>query len=592
MPTEMPLPITMSVLAISPGIALGPVYLHRATSNATTMTKIHAEQIEAELQHLQRALAAAIQELAALREQVAQMVGHSEADIFEAQQLMLEDPDLLAEIQELITQQHYTAAAALQEVAEHQAQVLETLDNETLAARGADIRDAASRAIRYLIGEEKTRPALSSPVILVAHDLTPSDTASLDHRYILGICTVVGGPTTHAAIIARSLEIPAIAGIDLQLLDELQEGEQIALDGRQGLLYRHLNEEQKRILSTAMQRQQEQHILIRTRNEARWRSCPASSADGIAVNVFANVGDTESARTAGEAGAEGIGLLRTEFLFGGRPTFPDENEQFQSYVALFRAFTEHATLGKTIVARTLDAGADKPFPALEPLIGVLNEANPALGLRGVRIHLVQEDLLRQQLRALLRASAQTGIQLHIMFPMIATLEEVRRVRAIYTSVCQELATAGIATATETKIGIMIETPAAAFMADVLAREVDFFSIGANDLFQYTMAVDRTNSRVTGMFGILEPAVWRLIAHVVQAGVTYGKMVSVCGELAADPSIGPALAGLGVQELSMNPPAIVRLKAALHSHPMTYWQNLAQELLKAETAADMQRLLNS
>src|SRR5579859_8196191 len=455
------LPTAVPVLAISPGIAVGPAHLQKsATGNVTTATKIGREQIETELKHLRSALVAATQELADLRERVAQRVGHSEAEIFEAQQLMLEDPDLLVEVQSLITQQQYTAAAALHEAAERQAQELERLDNATLAARGIDIRDAAARAIRYLGGEEKPRPALSHPAILVAHDLTPSDTASLDHRYILGICTVAGGFTTHAAIIARSLEIPAIAGIDPHLLDDWQEGEQIALDGTQGLLYPHLDDEQQRILSTAMQHQQEQRRISRAQDEARWRNCPASSADGITVKAFANVGDVESASTAGEAGAEGIGLLRTEFLFGGRSSFPDEQEQFESYVALFRAFAEHATLGKTIVARTLDAGADKPFPALEPLVGALNEANPALGLRGVRIHLVHEELLRQQLRALLRASVQTDIHLLIMFPMIATLEEVHRVRAIYTSVYQELVSAGMEQAADTQIGIMIETPAA------------------------------------------------------------------------------------------------------------------------------------
>src|SRR5579884_1569899 len=593
MQPEIQIPVATPVIAISPGIAIGPVFLHRMSKKATTAKKISTEQIEAELKRLQSALVTATQELADLSERMARMGGRNEADIFAAQQLMLEDPDLLTEVHERITQKHYTAAAALQEVAEQQAQELEMLDNATLATRGTDIKDVAARVIRYLEGEERTRPAFSHPVILVAHDLTPSDTANLDHRYILGICTVTGGFTTHAAIIARTLEISAIAGIDPQLLDELQDGEQIAIDGTQGFLYRHLDDGQQRMFSRTMQQQQEQRTITRIQNETRWRSCPASSADGIAVKVFANVGDGESARTAGEVGAEGIGLLRTELLFGDRPTFPDEQEQFESYVALFRAFTEHATLGKTIVTRTLDAGADKPFPALEPLIGALNdEANPALGLRGVRIHLVREELLRQQLRALLRASTQTDIHLHIMFPMIATLEEVRRVRAIYSSVCRELTNAGLTLATDTQIGIMIETPAAAFMADVLAREVDFFSIGANDLFQYTMAADRTNSRVTSMFGTLEPAVWRLIAHVVQAGITHGKTVSVCGELAADPRIGPALAGLGVQELSMNPPAIVRVKAALHSHPMAYWQNLARELLKAETADDMQRLLHS
>jgi phosphoenolpyruvate-protein phosphotransferase len=338
--------------------------------------------------------------------------------------------------------------------------------------------------------------------------------------------------------------------------------------------------------------QQEARSANHTQNAARWRSRPASTTDGVAIEVFANVGDVGGARVAAQNGAQGIGLLRTEFLFGERSVFPDEQEQFTSYTELFQAFADHAQLGKTIIARTLDAGADKPFPALESLLGKLLEANPALGLRGVRIHLMHEELLRQQLRALLRASAKTGVLLHIMFPMIATLEEVQRVRALYASVREELQCEGIELSPDSRMGIMIETPAAALMADVLAREVDFFSIGANDLFQYTMAADRTNSRVMGMFGRFEPAVLRLIKNVVSAGRASGKPVAVCGELAADVRIAPLLVGLGVQELSMSPPSITRVKAALHKHTMEHWQQLAQELLKAETAAEMQVVLES
>jgi len=445
-----------------------------------------------------------------------------------------------------------------------------------------------------------------TPSIIVAYDLTPSDTATFDPSTILGICTVVGGPTTHAAILARALEIPAIAGLDPQLLDTLQDGQQIAIDGTKGEIYIQLDDEQQQELRALMHRQRQERDLRRIHNEMLWRNQPGRTADGQAVQIFANVGDVESARAAADLGAEGIGLLRTEFLFAGRQVFPDEQEQFESYLALFQAFAQHASLGNTIIARTLDAGADKPFPALEPLIGSMQEHNPALGLRGARIHLVHEELLRQQLRALLRAAAAANIQLHIIFPMIATLEEVRRLRAIYTSVERELQGRGGRDVTlrpsvpppwsglpsNVQIGIMIETPAAAMMAGVLAREVDFFSIGANDLFQYTMAADRTNSRVSAMFGRLEPAVWRFIDHVVHAGQAHGKMVAVCGELASHPQIGPLLAGLGVQELSMSPPAIVNVKAALQNQPMRYWQQQAQKLLKAETAADMLALVNS
>ncbi len=589
----------ISALAVSPGIAIGPVRLYGALSHTPgkeQVAKIASSEVEAEEQRLREALQAAINELQELTGRVAQTVGRSEADIFEAQQLMLEDPDLLAEVHDLITSQHYSAASALQQAGEHQAQELEALESETLAARSADIRDAASRVVRLLESDRnvEARPSLgeSTPVLIVAHDLTPSDTASLDPTMILGICTVVGGTTTHAAIIARALEIPAIAGIDPQLLSFLQNGQQVAIDGTRGLIYLQLDDEQGQQLRADMLQQQEERVARRTQDESLWRTQPASTADGRFVQVFANVGDLESARAAGEQGAEGIGLLRTEFLFGGRSIFPNEQEQFDSYVDLFRAFADTASLGKTIIARTLDAGADKPFPALEPLIGPLQEANPALGLRGARIHLMHNELLRQQLRALLRAGAAADVQLHIMFPMITTLEEVRRLRAIYHTVREELSDEGVMLPAGTQLGIMVETPAAALMVDALAREVDFFSIGANDLYQYTLAADRTNSRVTSMFSILEPAVWRLIAHVIQAAQAHNKMVAVCGELAADPKIGPLLAGLGVEELSMSLPSIVRVKAALHAHPMQYWQQLAQELLKAETAADMQLVLQS
>ncbi len=585
----------LRAMPISPGIAIGPLRLYRASSPTVEVTKIRPEQVEVEQQRLHAAIDSAIQELEELHAHVAKTVGRHEADIFAAQQLMLQDPELRDAAIECIKEQHASAAAAFQEVAAHQAQELEALENKTLAARATDIRDVAARVLRNLHAAGPVTPPPSeehAPVLLVAYDLTPSDTATLHPETILGICTVAGGPTTHAAIIARALEIPAVAGMDAQLLETLHDGQQLAIDGTQGLVYLHLESEQEQALRTAMQQQRQERALRRAQNEARWRSRPGSTADGQRVQIFANVGDVEGARAAAELGAEGIGLLRTEFLFGGRQVFPDEQEQYESYVTLFRAFAEHAPLGRTIVARTLDAGADKPFPALEPLIGSMQEANPALGLRGARIHLMQETLLRQQLRAFLRAGAAADIDLAIMFPMIATVEEVRRLRAVYDAVQQELEHEGASLPVHTQVGIMVETPAAALMADVLAREVDFFSIGANDLFQYTMAADRTNSRVMGMFGTLEPAVWRSIAMTVRAGIAHGKLVAVCGELAADRRIGPLLAGLGVKELSMNPPSMPAVKAALYTQTIDYWRQRAQTLLKAETAADVQALLQA
>jgi phosphoenolpyruvate-protein phosphotransferase len=583
------------VMPISPGVAIGPARIFRAAGPAVVETKILPHQVEAEQRRLQAAISAALQELQELQSHVAKTVGRNEAAIFEAQQLILQDPDLLEEAYEAISTHLFSAGAGLQQAAERQAQQLQALANEMLAARAADVRDVTARVLRHLHteGQPVTTPIdEKTPVLIVAYDLTPSDTATFDPARILGICTVVGGPTTHAAIIARALEIPAVCGIDARVLESLQDGQQLAIDGAQGLFYTQLDPSQVQTLRAVMEQQREERTRRRSQHETLWRTQPGSTADGARVQVFANVGDVDGACSAAELGAEGIGLLRTEFLFGGRDVFPDEQEQYESYVTLFRAFGERATLGKTIIARTLDAGADKPFPALEPLIGSMQEANPALGLRGARIHLAHEALLRQQLRALLRAGVTAGIELAIMFPMIATVEEVRRLRAVYDEICRELAQGGVSVSAQTQIGIMVETPAAALMADVLARYVDFFSIGANDLFQYTMAVDRTNSRVTALFGMLEPAVWHSIDMIVRAGAAHGKLVAVCGELAADVRIGPLLAGLGVKELSMSPPAMLKVKAALHAQTMDYWQQRAQEMLRAETAADVQGLLQS
>lgn len=584
----------ISVMPISPGIAIGPARIYKPIDVVTELTSISPEQVRDEQQRLREAIHAAVQELQGLSERVAKTVGRPEAEIFEAQQLMLEDPDLLDNADTRIAQSLLAASAAFHQAAEEAARELEALEDKTLAARAADVRDVASRVARHLSSSPHQHVEQHSmrniPALVVARDLTPSDTATFDPETILGICTVAGGPTTHAAIIARALEIPAVAGLDPRLLDTLEDGQQIAIDGARGIFYQSIEGEQEALLRDTMLRQREERAQRRSQNAALWRAQPGSTADGVAVQVFANVGDAEGASAAAQNGAQGIGLLRTEFLFGRRQVFPGEQEQFESYIALFRAFSDSARFGKSIIARTLDAGADKPFPALEPLIGPLDEANPALGLRGARIHLGHEELLRTQLRALLRAGAATGIDLSIMFPMIATLEEVRRLRAIYNSVRDELAHEGVMLSPTTQVGIMVETPAAALMADVLAREVDFFSIGANDLFQYTMAADRTNTRVTAMFGSLEPAVWRAIDRIVRAARSQGKLVAVCGELAADRRIGPLLAGLGVQELSMSPPSILNVKAALHSHPMRYWQEKAQSLLQVETAEEAQAVL--
>ena len=587
----------LRVLPISPGIALGPVRLLDRSEEPRThqhVRSIQADQLVHERQLLQQALSAAEGELDELHARVASTVGQAEAEIFTAQKLMLRDPDLLDEVEALMAGQLLSAEAAWQSAIEQQSALLATLPDATLAARAADVLDMGARVLSHLqaaasgaIPVASAVQARQEPALIIARDLTPSQTARLDPASILGICTVEGGPTTHAAIIARALEIPAVAGLDARVLAELREGQQLAIDGGRGLVYLQPDSAQLAQFGAAMEEQQRKKSA---RDLSRWRTRPGETSDGQPVLVYANVGDAEGAREAAEQGAQGIGLLRTEFLLSQRVTFPNEQEQFASYLELFQAFARQALFHKTIVARTLDVGADKPFPALEQLLGAWKEANPALGLRGARIHLLHEELLRQQIRALLRAAAEADIDLQIMFPMIATLEETRRMKRALESACAELSVEGVAVPQEIEVGIMIETPAAVWVADALAREVDFFSIGANDLFQYTLAADRTNSRVMGLFGGLEPALWRSINHVLQAARIYERPVAVCGEIAADTRYGPLLVGLGVEELSVSPPALARVKEALHQHELAYWQTKARALLQAETAVEVEELL--
>lgn len=582
--SQQDLPAVVQLLPISPGSALGPAHVLAPAPIPHGYARIKREQLAHERQRLQTAIDAAERESDDLRQHLAQHAGSAEADIFSAQKLMLRDPELLAEVEALMAEQCFSAEAAWRETIARQSEELASLADPALAACAADVRDMGARVLYHLHapGDQAARDMQHpGPSLLLAYDLTPSQMARLDPAQVLGICTVEGGPTTHAAIIARALEIPVVAGLDAAALARLHDGLNVGIDGTRGLLYLRPDDQQRAQLSAGMRMRG-----ARTYLHAHWRTRPGATADGHPVPIYANVGDSASAREAAEGGAQGIGLLRTEFLFGQCTTLPSEQEETEGYVELFQAFAQRARFHTTIVARTLDAGADKSFPALEPLVGSRREANPALGLRGARIHLLHTGLLRQQLRALLQAAQRTQITLHILFPMIATLTETRRLKQALATVRDNLRAEGIAP--EVRIGVMIETPAAVWLADALAREVDFLSVGANDLLQYTLAADRTNSRVMSLFGPLEPALWRSLAHVIQAAGSCP--VAVCGEIAADPRYGPLLAGLGAKELSVSPPALARSKEALQRHEMAYWRAKARELLQAETAADIEAML--
>ncbi|HIP87092.1 MAG TPA: phosphoenolpyruvate--protein phosphotransferase, partial [Anaerolineales bacterium] len=521
-------------IAASRGIAIGPVFQYRRADLHFERRRV--EDREAEWARFQAALEVARERLAEVCARAREDVGDEQAAIFQAQALMLEDPELLRTVRATIEEKGLNAEAALVDAAEEYAQMLESLDDEYLRARAADVRDVATCVLRALLGvADSPTVGLTVPSVILARDLTPSDTVLLDKSLVLGFCTAEGGATSHTAILARGLGLPAVVGAGPKVL-EVPDGTSVILDGTEGVLL--IDPDEETVSAYRARRAASVTILKEAQAHAH---APAVTRDGHRVEVVANIGNVEGARAALEAGAEGVGLLRTEFLYLERDHLPDEEEQYRAYRAIVEVFGE-----RPVILRTLDIGGDKELPYLD----LPQEMNPFLGLRAIRLCLARPDLFRPQLRAALRAGAVGNLK--VMFPMVATLEEVREARAVLEACRAELQAEGYAVAEEMEVGIMVETPAAALMADHLADEVDFFSIGTNDLSQYTMAADRTNAHVAGLASAFHPAVLRLVGEVIQAAHRKGKWVGLCGELAGEPLAIPILLGLGLDEFSMNP----------------------------------------
>ncbi len=583
-------------ITTSAGVAIGPALL--ATTGAISLGAvarhpIAADQVDVEQQRLREALHSAAQELRSLSTTLQSSIGQANAAIFDAQALMLLDPALREDTLHVIEAEQIDAAGALAKTGELFAARLETLDEPLIAARAVDVRDAVSRVIERLGISGQAVPKrvlsdLSQPVILLARDLTPSDTAQLRPESVLGICTIQGGPTAHAAILARALGIPAMAGLDETILQMIHSGDEVGLDADNGLLYQHpAPGVRAELMKRAAERQQQQAAL---KAESQKTQVPLIFNDRH-ILLMANIGSEAEAEAARQWGAEGVGLLRTEFLFAQAPTLPNEDEQRHLYMKVFRAFNgDSSQASKPVVVRTLDAGADKPMPALNDILGQAVEANPALGLRGIRIHLAHQTLLEQQLAALLLAAAETGTQLHIMFPMITTVEELQMARSIFDRVYAQLSSRQAALPAHVPIGIMVEVPSAVVMASELAELADFFSIGANDLLQYTLASDRTNASVANLYNPMQPAVLRLIHQVATAGRSAGKPVAVCGEMAGDVRLAPVLVGLGIDELSMTPTALPKVRAALAPWSSQELSDLAERTLRLKTVAEVERVI--
>ncbi|HEX4960539.1 MAG TPA: phosphoenolpyruvate--protein phosphotransferase [Thermoanaerobaculia bacterium] len=558
---------TVVGLAASPGLAIGPVCLLR---RSTIVVEKNAKDPAREHERLREGIAMARAELQELYHDVKEKSGEAGAAIFRAHAEFLSDPDLIAGAEERIAQGG-SAGWAWQQAIEGAVATLQTLDDPLLAGRATDLRDVGTRVLRRLAGlagireEEPEMPR--EPVILLAEDLTPSDAAGLDPARVLGFCTAGGGPTSHAAIIARSLGIPAVVGVGPVVMHQ-PEGATAVLDGDNGILYIDPSEDDVRAARAA------QGSLASLRDaEHRTRYEPALTTDGVRIEVVANTGLAKEAVQVVEAGGEGIGLMRSEFLFLERETAPSEDEQYEAYKLAVESLG-----GLPLIVRTLDIGGDKAVPYLD----MPAEENPFLGVRGIRLCLAHPELFKTQLRAIFRAAAHGPVK--IMYPMIATLADLIDARAITEEVRRELG------APELEAGIMVEVPSAVIMAPELAAHADFFSIGTNDLTQYVLAMDRGHPQLARQADGLHPAVLRMIDQTVRATAGRKTWVGVCGGIAGDPLGAVILIGLGVTELSVSIPSIAAIKARVRSVSMMDAQALARRALACDSAEAVRGLV--
>jgi len=555
-------------IPVSEGIAIGPAFVYRPEKPKFERRQV--EDVETELERFQRAVERSKKQLSEIYAKAKDEMGEDTARIFEAHLLFLEDPALLEKVHSKIKDKKLNAEAAVAETVEEFVAAFETMEDEYMHARAADVQDVGQRILRNLLGiSGKSLDELTSPVIVVAEDLAPSDTAQMDKSLVLGFCTAGGGTTSHTAIMARILGIPAVVGIREGLLN-VESGQVLIVDGQEGAV---IPEPSGKLIAEYRRRQRE----FRARREAALTLAQESTRtiDGHRVEVVANIGDVDSARIALEYGAEGVGLLRTEFLYLRRTSMPTEDEQYAAYRAIANVMGK-----RPLIIRTLDVGGDKQLPYLD--IG--EELNPFLGWRAIRLCLKQADLFRTQLRAILRAGHERNVK--IMFPMIADLEEVRQAKRILAEAKAELEAKDVPFAQDVEVGIMVETPAAALAADILAEEVDFFSIGTNDLIQYTMACDRTNERVAHLYQPLHPAILRLIRGIIEAAHAAGKWVGMCGEMAGEPLAIPILLGLGLDEFSMNAVAIPKAKEIIRSFSLEEAQQVASYILSLKTLEEV------
>ncbi|MGY3708908.1 phosphoenolpyruvate--protein phosphotransferase [Granulicatella adiacens] len=552
---------TLQGIAASDGIAIAKVYT--LTEPDLTVTKVTVEDSEKEVSRLDDALAASIKDVELIKETALKNLGEEEAQVFDAHLMVLSDPELIGQVKDSITSNKVNAESALKEVTDMFISIFAGMeDNPYMQERAADIRDVSKRILAHLLGVKIPSPAtIKGEVIIVAADLTPSDTAQLNRQYVKAFVTDIGGRTSHSAIMARSLEIPAIVGTK-EVTSIAKDGDIIIVDGLSGDVFLNPSEEvvaEYRAKAEAFAAQQ-----------AEWEKLKDSKTytkDGHQVELAANIGTPKDLEGVVNNGAEGVGLYRTEFLYMDSHEMPTEEDQFEAYKAVLEGMN-----GKPVVVRTMDIGGDKELPYL-PLP---HEMNPFLGYRAIRISLNEPEMFRTQLRALLRASVYG--KLRIMFPMIATLNDFRGAKALLEEEKAKLIAEGVAVSDDIQVGIMIEIPAAAVLAHQFAKEVDFFSIGTNDLIQYTMAADRMNERVSYLYQPYNPSILTLIKHVIDSAHKEGKWAGMCGEMAGDQTAVPLLVGLGLDEFSMSASSVLKTRSLISKLTLSDMQALAAKAI--------------
>ncbi|WEV40406.1 phosphoenolpyruvate--protein phosphotransferase [Lactobacillus sp. ESL0681] len=566
---------TLQGIAASDGIAVAPAYL--LVEPDLSFKKTTVTDVDSELARYNEAIKASTTEVEKIRDAAKKSIGEDEAQVFEAHLMILNDPEFTGAIETEIKEQKVNSEAALDETAQKFIGIFEAMtDNAYMQQRAGDVRDVSKRIMAHLLNKELPNPAtIDHEVIVVAHDLTPSDTAQLNKKFVKGFVTDIGGRTAHSAIMARSLELPAVVGTD-SITKDIQSGQTLAVDGLSGDVIIEPSSEQ------VADYQQKGEAF--SKQKAEWEKLknePSVTADGKQFTIAANIGTPNDMQGVNDNGAEAVGLYRTEFLYMDSKDFPTEDQQFEAYKEVIEGMN-----GKQVIIRTMDIGGDKHLDYWD----LPDEMNPFLGVRAVRLSLMNKDIFRTQLRALLRASAYG--KLGIMFPMIGTLDELHQAKAILAEEKDKLVKQGIKVGEDLQVGMMIEVPAAAVLADQFAKEVDFFSIGTNDLIQYTMAADRGNDNVSYLYQPANPAVLRLIKHTIDAAHENGIWCGMCGEAAGDSIMFPILLSMGLDEYSMSATSILRIRSLMKKINTEDIKDLADQVCNvSQTAAENEKLVN-